>query len=64
MSLYGTNGKPDGRLSGRMIGSKRGSGSRDAGRWLLKERIIERVSGGYRLNLRDYPNRDSLRHLL
>jgi hypothetical protein len=47
-----------------MIGSKRGSGSRDAGLWLLRERIIEKVPGGYRLNIRDYPTRDSLRHLL
>lgn len=71
MSLYGTNGQPsskhvhaDGRLKQKMLGSKRGSGSRDAGRWLLKERIIERVPGGYRLNLALFPNRDSLRHLL
>lgn len=71
MGLYATNGKPDpkklhpdGRLAGRMIGSKRGAGSRDAGRWLLKERIIERVSGGYRLRIDSYPTRDSLKHLL
>lgn len=68
MSLYGTTGQPDskrvhadGRLRGRMIGSKRGSGSRDAGRWLLREKIIERVPGGYRLNITRYPSRDALR---
>jgi hypothetical protein len=71
MSLYATNGTPDpkrlhpdGRLSGRMLGSKRGSGSRDAGLWLLREGIIKRVRGGYALDISRYPNRDSLRHLL
>lgn len=71
MSLYDTQGRPDGkrvhsdgRLRGRMIGSKRGSGSRDAGRWLLREGIIKRVAGGYSLNLRDFPTRDSLRNWL
>jgi hypothetical protein len=71
LGLFDTHGRPDakklhpdGRLAGRMIGSKRGSGSRDAGLWLLRERIIEKVPGGYRLNIRDYPTRDSLRHLL
>lgn len=71
MSLFDTRGNPDGkrlhpdgRLKVRMCGSKRGAGSRDAGRWLLKERIIERVPGGYRLNLAHFPNRDSLKHLL
>lgn len=71
MSLFDTRGNPDGkrlhpdgRLKIKMCGSKRGAGSRDAGRWLLKERIIERVAGGYRLNLRDYPHRDSLKHYL
>ncbi|MGP1666835.1 MAG: hypothetical protein ACTS5I_13170, partial [Rhodanobacter sp.] len=41
MSLYATNGLPsskrvhaDGRLRVKMCGSKRGAGSRDAGRWL------------------------------
>jgi hypothetical protein len=70
MGLYGTNGKPDpkrvhadGRLRGKMLGSKRGAGSRDAGRWLLKEGIIRRVQGGYALNLHSYPHRDSLKHL-
>jgi hypothetical protein len=71
MGLYATNGKPDpkklhpdGRLAGRMLGSKRGAGSRDAGRWLLREGIIKRVRGGYALNIALFPNRDSLRHLL
>lgn len=71
MSLYGTNGLPsskhvhaDGRLRGRMIGSKRGSGSREAGLWLLREGIIRRVRGGYALAVDKYPTRDSLRHLL
>jgi hypothetical protein len=70
-SLYDTLGRPDakklhsdGRLRGRMIGSKRGAGSRDAGRWLLKERIIKRVRGGYALNIAHYPTRDTLKHLL
>ena len=71
MGLYGTHGRPDprhvhtdGRLRGRMIGSKRGSGSRDAGRWLLRAGIIKRVRGGYALDVDRYPSRDSLRHLL
>lgn len=71
MGLYDTQGRPDakrvypdGRLRIRMIGSKRGSGSRDAGRWLLREGIIKRVQGGYALNLRSYPTRDTLRHYL
>lgn len=69
--LYDTAGRPDrkrvhadGRIKVRMIGSKRGSGSREAGRWLLRQGIIKRVPGGYALNLDHYPNRDSLRHLL
>ena len=71
MGLYDTHGRPDpkrvhgdGRLRGRMIGSKRGSGSREAGRWLLREGIIKRVRGGYALDTEMYPARDSLRHLL
>lgn len=71
MSLYDTRGRPDpsrvhpdGRLKIRMLGSKRGSGGRDAGRWLLQQGIIRRVAGGYALQIDDYPTRDSLRHLL
>ena len=71
MSLYGTTGRPDprqvhadGRLRQKMLGSKRGSGSRDAGRWLLREHIIERVAGGYRLRIDQFPTRDALRHYL
>ena len=71
MGLFSTVGKPDsqrvhadGRLKIRMCGSKRGAGSVDAGKWLLKAGIIERVRGGYRLNIEQFPSRDSLRHLL
>lgn len=71
MSLYSTMGKPDpkrvhadGRLKLRMIGSKRGSGSREAGRWLLRAGIIQRVRGGYALDVGRFPTRDSLRYLL
>lgn len=71
MGLYDTHGRPDarrvhadGRLKIRMCGSKRGAGSRDAGRWLLREGIVRRVQGGYALNLSHYPTRDSLRHYL
>ena len=67
MGLYDTLGRPDakrvhpdGRLRGRMIGSKRGSGSREAGLWLLQVAIIRRVKGGYALNLARFPTRDSL----
>lgn len=71
MSLYDTQGRPDnqrlhtdGRLRGKMLGSKRGSGSPEAGRWLLREGIVKRVRGGYALDLTRFPNRDSMRHLL
>jgi hypothetical protein len=71
MGLYSTMGRPDpkhvhpdGRLRGRMLGSKRGSGSREAGRWLLRAGIIQRVRGGYALDISRFPTRDSLRHLL
>jgi hypothetical protein len=71
MSLYGTMGTPenkrvhaDGRLKIKMCGSKRGAGSRDAGRWLLREGIIQRVAGGYRLNIEKFPTRDSLQTYL
>lgn len=71
MGLYDTQGKPDpqrvhtdGRLKLRMLGSKRGSGSRDAGRWLLRVGIIQRVRGGYAVDLDRFPTRDSLRYLL
>lgn len=71
MSLYDTQGRPDpqrlhrdGRLKVRMIGSKRGSGSVEAGRWLLRAGIVKRVRGGYALDVGRFPDRDSLRHLL
>ena len=71
MGLYDTHGRPDskhvhgdGRLRGRMLGSKRGTGSREAGRWLLRSGIIQRVRGGYALDVIRFPSRDSLRHLL
>lgn len=71
MSLYDTQGRPDntrvhsdGRLRGRMLGSKRGTGSPEAGRWLLRAGIIQRVRGGYAVDLEKFPTRDALRHLL
>lgn len=71
MSLYDTQGRPDstrlhsdGRLKIRMCGSKRGAGSPEAGRWLLREGIVKRVRGGYALDLARFPSRDSMRHLL
>lgn len=71
MGLYNTLGRPDpkrvqedGRLKIKMLGSKRGAGSREAGKWLLREGIIQRVQGGYALNVDSYPTRDTLRHLL
>lgn len=71
MGLYDTKGRPDpqrvhpdGRLKIKMCGSKRGSGSREAGVWLLRVGIIRRVKGGYRLDIDRYPTRDALRHLL
>ena len=71
MGLYSTTGQPDpkrvhedGRLKIKMCGSKRGAGSRDAGRWLLRAGIIKRVRGGYALDVAKYPHRDTLRYLL
>jgi uncharacterized integral membrane protein len=71
MGLFDTQGRPDstrlhrdGRLRIRMIGSKRGSGSREAGLWLLKQGIVKKVAGGYALDLKQFPHRESLRHLL
>lgn len=71
MSLFDTRGNPDGkrlhpdgRLKIKMCGSKRGSGSREAGLWLLREGIIRRVRGGYALAVDKYPTRDSLRMYL
>lgn len=71
MGLYDTHGRPDpkrvhadGRLKIKMLGSKRGSGSREAGLWLLRTGIVRRVRGGYALDVSRFPHRDSLRHLL
>lgn len=72
--LYLPNGRPDpskvvaegdkrGWLRIRMLGSKRGGGSREAGLWLLHRKVILRVTGGYCLNLTSYPTRESLRTL-
>lgn len=75
--LYGVDGLPDarqvqmtgeaaswGRLRVKMLGSKRGGGTREAGLWLLQRRIVVRVPGGYRLNLERFPRRETLRNLL
>lgn len=75
--LYNELGQPDpkkiqltgdpasiGRLRVKMLGSKRGSGSREAGLWLLRQGIAHKVAGGYCLNLKHYPTRESLRGLL
>ncbi len=76
-SLYDDLGQPDkrkvqlvgeigsiGRLKIRVIGSNRGSGSRDAGLFLLKHNVIKKVSGGYQFRLDSFPTRESLRNLL
>lgn len=54
----------DGRLKIRMLGSSRGPGSRDAGLWLISKGVIRKVPGGFALNLRRYPTRESVRNLL
>lgn len=75
MALYLDSGQPDpdrvqtqgekaGWLKTRMLGSKRGTGSTEAGLWLLQHRVILRAPGGYRLNVTRYPHRASLRTLL
>jgi len=53
-----------GRLRVRMIGSKRGQGSREAGIFLLKREVIKKVAGGYLLQLKHFPTRETLRTLL
>lgn len=58
------SGDQKGWLRVRMLGSKRGEGSKDAGLWLLDHKIILRVPGGYKLNTKYYPRRESLRALL
>lgn len=74
MGLYLADGQPDpaqvqtsgertGWLKVRMLGSKRGSGSKEAGIWLLQHRVILRAPGGYKLNLTRYPHRARLRTL-
>lgn len=75
--LYNDLGMPDakklqlvgdtaslGRLRVRMLGSKRGQGSREAGLWLLNQGVVKKVAGGYMLMLAHYPTRESLRNLL
>src|SRR5690606_2649445 len=69
--LYTRYGTPDprqvlmvgddrGRLRGRRIGSKRGGGSREAGLWLLRKNVVQRVRGGYRFNVDSFPTRAAL----
>jgi len=62
--LYDGNGEidprkvyADGRLRQRMIGSKRGGGSRESGVWLLRQGVIRKVGGGYALNTKMFPSR-------
>lgn len=53
----------DGRLKIRMLGSSRGPGSREAGLWLINKGVIRKVPGGFALNLKHYPTRESVRNL-
>lgn len=71
VALYDANGQPDrrkvhgdGRLLCRMIGSKRGGGSRDSGLWLLRNGVIVRVRKGYALDMLRYPTVADVRRLL
>lgn len=71
VALYGADGRPDrrkvqadGRLAVRMIGSKRGGGSRESGLWLLRQGVIVRVRKGYALDLLKFPTVESVRRLL
>lgn len=59
-----TSGDKTGWLKVRMLGSKRGTGSKEAGLWLLHRKVILRAAGGYRLNVELFPRRESLRALL
>jgi hypothetical protein len=70
-ALYDATGRPDrrkvgadGRLRVRMIGSKRGGGSRESGLWLLRNGVIVRVRKGYALDLLAFPTAETVRRLL
>lgn len=51
------DGESIGRLKIRMIGSKRGGGSREAGVFLIRQGVIRKVAGGYALVIENYPYR-------
>lgn len=69
--LYGDDGLPsrkqvhaDGGLRGRMLGSARDNGNREAGIWLMQKRIILRApNNGRRLNVERYPTRAHLQSI-
>lgn len=69
-TLYNDAGDPnpakvynDGRLKVRMAGSSRGPGTREAGLWLIQKGVIKKVPGGFALNIKHFPTRESLRGL-
>lgn len=71
VGLYDVGGYPDrrkvgadGRLMCRMIGSKRGGGSRESGLWLLRQGVIVRVRKGYALDVARYSTVADVRRLL
>jgi hypothetical protein len=71
VGLYDASGQPDrrkvgadGRLLCRMIGSKRGGGSRESGLWLLRNGVIVRVRKGYALAVDRFPAVETVRRLL
>lgn len=55
--------RPNGWVRVRMLGSKRDTGSADAGEWLIRNRVVKRANNGYVLNLVQYPTRESLKAL-
>lgn len=58
-----TEGDKAGWIRGKMLGSKRGSGSREAGLWLLHRGVVRQVAGGYALDIKRFPHRGALRRL-
>lgn len=71
VGLYDARGYPDrrkvgadGRLAVKMIGSKRGGGSRESGLWLLRQGVIVRVRKGYALAVDRFPTVADVRRLL
>ncbi len=47
----------------KVIGAKRGPGTKEALRWLLDRRVLRKIPGGYALNVDMVPRREDLRYI-